>query len=287
MYKIETLENGFEYIVIENEIAFGKIALQGAHLFEYRVKDKENFLWLSKQSSFEKGSAIRGGIPLCWPRFGNLDRSLPQHGFARTSIFKLIEVKEINASLTEVHLQLKSNEETEKIWPFRFTLELVFEIGETLSISMKTINHSPKEMFLTEAFHTYFHVSDIENISIDGLEDLVYIDTLTNERKRQKGSVEIHQEIDRVYLETLSPIILEDQKRKIFIETKGCASTIVWNPWIQKCSQMSAMEPNAYRGFVCIESANAFDNAVTVASNKSHEIKVVYSDFFMNDGASR
>jgi len=94
MYVVKQFDNGFKYLEVQNEAASAKIALQGAHIFHYQVKGEKPLLWLSEKSAFEEGIAIRGGIPLCWPRFGNLEKTLPQHGFARTSMFELIEVKE-------------------------------------------------------------------------------------------------------------------------------------------------------------------------------------------------
>lgn len=58
-------KNGFEYIEVKNSVASAKIALQGAHIFEYKRSNKEDILWLSPISTFEKGVAIRGGIPIC------------------------------------------------------------------------------------------------------------------------------------------------------------------------------------------------------------------------------
>jgi len=87
-----TLKNGFTYIEVKNSASSAKIALQGAHIFEY--KNSENLLWLSETSPFEIGKAVRGGIPLCWPSFGTNNPNLAQHGFARTTAFNLLDVDE-------------------------------------------------------------------------------------------------------------------------------------------------------------------------------------------------
>jgi len=72
-------ENGFEYIEVKNSIASAKIALQGAHIFEYKCSNKADILWLSPTSHFELGKAIRGGIPICWPRFVECSIRVCQH----------------------------------------------------------------------------------------------------------------------------------------------------------------------------------------------------------------
>jgi glucose-6-phosphate 1-epimerase len=278
MYSLESFENGFSYLSVSNEAAHAKIALQGAHIFEYQAKGREPLLWLSEESSFEEGSAIRGGIPLCWPRFGNRDKSLPQHGFTRTALFELISVEEINSHLTQVHLQLKSSEKSQEIWPYAFVLDLVFHISDKLTISMTTHNRDSKEFLLTQAFHTYFKVSDIENVKIEGLEDVAFLDTLREERSMESEPILIRSEVDRVYEGVKRDITLEDSKRKVRICAKNSTSVIVWNPWIEKSSQMSGMNKMAYREFVCIESANAFDDFVIVKAGEHYTISVEYQE---------
>ena len=73
MQTLKELKNGFKYLEISNATLNAKIAFQGAHIFEFKRQIADDILWLSPTSHFEKGVAIRGGIPICWPRFGTLD----------------------------------------------------------------------------------------------------------------------------------------------------------------------------------------------------------------------
>ncbi len=279
MYSLDSFENGFSYLSVSNEVAHAKIALQGAHIFEYQAKDKEPLLWLSEESSFEAGSAIRGGIPLCWPRFGNRDKSLPQHGFARTALFELISVEEINSQLTQVHLRLKSSVKSREIWDYEFVLDVVFDISEKLKISMTTHNVGSTEFLLTQAFHTYFQVSDIEDVVIKGLEEISFIDTLREEHCIEHEPIVIKSEVDRVYEGDIGLIELWDKAKKVEIFAENSASAIVWNPWSKKCLQMSGMRDDAYREFVCIESANAFDDFKILKAGEEKSIKVTLRSF--------
>ena len=279
MYSCEQMEDGFEYITVTNEAASAKIALQGAHLFEYSAKERADYIWLSRESSFKEGEAIRGGIPLCWPRFGNRDASLPQHGFARTAKFSLLNVIEISSTLTQVRFGLKETPQSLELWPFSFELEVVFEIGAQLSIAMHTKNCSQKQMMLTQALHTYFCVDDISKVKISGLEGVSFVDTLDNTTKKESEEIVIDREIDRVYLGTKTKsIVLQDRVKRLCIEADGSDSCIIWNPWIEKCAKMSAMQPEAYREFVCIESANAFDDARYLAPGEVHSLKILYKE---------
>ena len=276
MVEMKELENGFEYVEVKNSMASAKIALQGAHIFSFKRSDEE-LLWLSSESAFESGMAIRGGIPLCWPRFGNLDKALPQHGFARTFLFELMKVTEESDTLTAVHMQLKSSQESRKIWNFDFVLDIFFHISDTLEIEMKTSNKDTKEFLLTQAFHTYFGVSDIGDVVISGLDGNKYLDSLTGQEELQKGDITIDREVDRIYKESAELIEIADKKRVVKIEAKNSNSVIVWNPWVEKCARMSGMQKEAYKKFVCIESANALDDFKVVQPNESVSLFVKYN----------
>jgi D-hexose-6-phosphate mutarotase len=51
----------------------------------------------------------------------------------------------------------------------------------------------------------------------------------------------------------------------------------VWNPWIEKAEKMGDFGPEGYRGMVCVESANAVDNVVTVLPGAEHVLQAVIS----------
>lgn len=277
MYSIQKFENGFEYLELSNAVAKAKIALQGAHLFEYSVRGKEDLLWLSPLSRFEEGVAIRGGVPLCWPRFGSLDETMMQHGFARLFKFKVLKVEELNKETTLLHMRLSDSKESRELWDHLFELDVVFKISDQLEITLMTKNLDTKPFIITQALHTYFKISDIANITIKGLQNCYYIDTLRDEKCKEQESITIDQEIDRVYIDTDDTIELYDKRRHIRLKTEGSASTVVWNPWQQKCSKMSYMPQDAYREFVCIESANAFDDFIRIGSKKSHTLHLTVS----------
>ncbi|MDF1877766.1 D-hexose-6-phosphate mutarotase [Sulfurimonas sp. SAG-AH-194-L11] len=273
------LENGFTYIEVKNKTASAKVALQGAHIFEYKCKDKKDMLWLSPSSYFEEGKAIRGGVPICWPRFGVLDKSMPAHGFSRAAMFTFVALKEIDEDTTELILRLCDTKESREIWDYKFELDVVFSIADTLTIEMITKNLDTKEFMITQALHTYFSVSHIDDVVISGLEEKVYIDTLTGTTQVQKALVKVNAEIDRVYHGIDTEIILADKERKIRLNAVGSASAVIWNPWIEKGSNMSGMRPDTYKEFVCIETANAFDDFRVIAPNKSHTLSVtLHSD---------
>lgn len=267
------LPNGFEYIDIENDIASAKIALQGAHIFHYNRKDEDDILWISNSSDFEYGKAIRGGVPLCWPSFGMQNKNLPQHGFARTSMFELVESKEIDSKTTQIILKLQDSKDSFSLWPYHFELILKVTVSDKLTMELTTTNMDDKPFELTQALHSYFSVSHISNIEVKGLENKPYFDALTDEECIQNKKIIFTGEFDRVYQEVDSVISLVDETRVIKIQNEGSSSLVVWNPWIDKCARMSAMENDSYKSFVCIESANAFDDFKVLHPLESHTLK--------------
>ena len=271
------LENGFEYIEVQNSLAQAKIALQGAHIFEF--KSKHDLLWLSESSPFEHGKAIRGGIPLCWPSFGDNNPSLAQHGFARTSMFELINTDETQEGITKLTLRLKDSESSLAIWDYHFELNLMITISDTLTLELQTINKETKPFTLTQAFHTYFNISDIADVKVSGLEEKPYFDALDKKTKHQDGVITFDKEFDCVYQEVNKTISLKDKYAEVQIVAKGSASTVVWNPWIKKTARMSGMKKDAYKEFVCIETANAYEDFKILNPKESHTLKVTFTTF--------
>lgn len=61
-------DNGF--INLSNGLAECKISLWGANIVSYRPKNEEHdIFWLGELNKFDNVQAIRGGVPICWPRF--------------------------------------------------------------------------------------------------------------------------------------------------------------------------------------------------------------------------
>ncbi len=268
--------NGFQYIEIENKSCTAKVALQGGHLFHYQQHGQKPLLWVSSKSHFKEGKAIRGGIPICWPWFGkhSADPTLPQHGFARTSTFELLEVKERDENSTELTLLMLSSAETHTLWPYQFQLLLHITVGQTLSLALTSRNCDTKPFTISSALHSYFAVSEIGDVSVKGLEGKEYWNALTGDCEIQQGSIHIREEVDRVYQQTTDPLQLSDADRSVRISSAGSASAVVWNPWKEKSAKMGDMENDAYRTMLCIETANALQDARTVLPGEEHTLQL-------------
>jgi len=275
----KTFDNGFEYIDIVNKSGRAKIAVQGAHLFHCERVGEQPLLWVSETSFFEPGKAIRGGVPICWPWFGKhqTDSSLPQHGFVRTSVWTVVDIQETDEHTTELILQLKSSARSLQLWPYIFELQLHVTVAEKLTIALTTKNCDENTFTITSALHSYFTVSDIDNVYIEGLDKTRYFDSLTKESIIQKGNTHIGGEVDRIYQNVRYPLTIHDQKRNVHIDAHGSSSAVIWNPWKEKCARMGDMKDDAYTTMLCIETANALDDARTLLPGDKHTVTAILS----------
>jgi glucose-6-phosphate 1-epimerase len=267
---------------IANRHAESVIALQGAHVMTWQPRGQEPVLWLSRFGKFALGKSIRGGVPICWPWFGPHaeDAKLPGHGFARTVMWEVLETQEQPDGATFIRFGLIETEATRAQWPHPSSAQLRVTVGAQLKVELMTRNAGSAPFRIGEAFHTYFHISDVASMAIKGLENCAYLDKVGGSmRKTQQGPIVIESEVDRVYLDTEADCLIEDRglQRRIRIATKGSCSTVVWNPWIEKAEKMGDFGPEGYRGMVCVESANAVDNVVTVAPGAEHVLQAVIS----------
>jgi len=272
---IKYLENGFAYLHIINDVMEAKIALQGAHLFSFKHENKE-LLWVSDASEFTQSKAIRGGIPICWPSFGNNNPELPQHGFARTAMWELAESLSLTNESTKIVLRLVNGDDFYDIWNYKSEVQITFILGKTLNIQITTTNQDTKPFELTQALHTYFFVSDIKAVKITGLEDKPYFNALANKYYTSKDSITFDGEVDAVFQEVDKPIKLIDKEQSVKIINRGSNSVVVWNPWIEKGAKMSGMNRDDYRKFVCIESANAYEDKRTLQPKESHTLEAFF-----------
>ena len=282
--KIFKNKDGLKFIDINNVKADARIALQGAHVDWWKPKlIKDDVLWLSSNARYEKGRSIRGGVPICWPWFGEhpTDNSFCLHVFARVILWELIESSDLKNGSTKIVLKMIPTKTVRKQLTYNFDLILTIVVGETLSLNLKTTNLSDSPFTISEGFHTYFYVSDIENVKVSGLENALFTDKNQNFRKGiERDSISLKLPIDKVYLNSSNECYLEDKKLKrvISIKKSNSDSLVVWNPGKEKANAMSDMgKKDEWRRMVCIETANTLENSVVIYPKLSHSISTEYS----------
>jgi D-hexose-6-phosphate mutarotase len=262
---------------IRNAHASATLALQGGQVVTYQPHGAEPVLWVSRESVYAPGKAIRGGIPVIWPWFGPhpTDPDKPQHGFVRTAMWRVLGATVVEAGATQLHLGLADNADTRALWPHAFELRLVVTVGDELRVELVAHNSGDEAVQCTGALHSYFHVSAVDQITIHGLGDRAYLDKVDGlRRKMQRGLVTIDGETDRIYLDTTDECVIEDPglARRIHIAKAGSRSTVVWNPWVDKARQLPDFGDEEYRRMVCVETANAGDDVITIGPGGEHTL---------------
>lgn len=268
---------GLTVAEIDNGHATATVSLHGAHVTSFKPEGQEEVLFLSGHSRFEPGIAIRGGIPISWPWFADhpTDKGKPAHGFARISNWD-VRGTEIDGGGSRIRLGLNDNQYTRSLWPHAFDLGFIITVGKQLHLDLIAKNTGEEDFTITQAFHSYYHVSEINKIYIQGLEGCNYIDKVDNfQKKSQRGPLEITGETDRVYVDTTSDCLIHDPglKRKIRIRKEGSKSTVIWNPWIAKAHQMKDLGDQDYKRFVCVETTNAGEDLITLGPDSEHILR--------------
>lgn len=272
---------GFIIVDVNNDKCDASIALQGAHLMTWQPKGEEPVIWMSPVAKLAQGKSIRGGVPICWPWFGAhaSNPSFSGHGFARTVMWDVIEAKVNEDGVTAIRFRIAEIKEDQ--WPAQAGAEILMVMGQSLEMTLITKNNSNETLTVGDALHTYFVVNDVREILIRGLDACEYHDKVDQDkRKTQQGHITIDSEVDRIYLDQGQDVVIKDEgmDRRICIEKRNSQSTIVWNPWIDKCKGMGDFGSDAgYLNMVCVESANAAEDVVQVAPNNSHQLWVRYS----------
>ena len=276
------LEGDLPFVMVSNKYAEANICLYGAQITNYRTVRSMDILWMSPESSFERGKAIRGGVPVCFPWFGphESNADFPQHGFARVMDWEVTETATLEAGETLVCLQLKSSEENKKYWPYEFVAEMRFVIGAMLEVELKVTNTSDKDIDYTCALHSYFNISALANISIEGLQNTAYENQLDGKEYRQEEEcLTISEPITRHYFDTETTCVISDPvfNNRISVEKSGSKNTTVWNPGAETSKEIGDMPDESFESFVCVETVNKRNDIVILAPGESHTTSAIIS----------
>jgi glucose-6-phosphate 1-epimerase len=272
---------GLPVVDISNEQASARLALQGAHLLAWAPRDVSvPVLWISEAAVYAPGQSVRGGVPLCWPWFGKASEPhLPRHGFARTSMWEVLSSEITPDGATRLRFRLPPSGESHGPWPPASAVDYVVTIGRTLELELVTRNNGDQPFVFTEAFHTYFQVSDAHNVEVGGLDGCVYLDEANGGGGTQRGPVTIQGQIDRVYLRAPADCRIVDPglKRIIRIAKRNSTATVVWNPGFEHARPGMDYGDSGSRNMLCVETANVVEQAVVVVPGAEHRLWTSYN----------
>ncbi|MBI6632739.1 D-hexose-6-phosphate mutarotase [Pseudomonas paralactis] len=265
------------------------VAQQGAHIFSYQREGEQPLIWPNPEAVFKQGKGIRTGVPVCWPWFGVFERN-PQsvkamrqsdqpagaHGFARTALWALAETA-VEGETLRIELVLPVPAGGFPGWPHQVELKLSLLLDDQLHIHLTSHNCGTDAVTFSQALHTYFAVSDVRNVQVEGLDGLAYIDTADGwTEKQQAGLLHFTAETDRIYLDTPAQlsIVDKDWQRRVQLTSEGSKSTVIWNPWTERAKALDDMADDGWQGMLCIETANVLDDVVSLAPGEGHTLGV-------------
>ncbi|KAL6986361.1 glucose-6-phosphate 1-epimerase [Sarracenia purpurea var. burkii] len=267
-------KNGIEQFVLRSTRgASARVSLHGGQVLSWKTDRGDELLFTSSKAIFKPPTAVRGGIPICFPQFGNRG-SLEQHGFARNKIWVVdnnpppLHPNDSDGKAT-IDLLLKPSQEDLKVWPHRFEFRLRVSLAANGHLTMisRIRNINCKPFSFSFAYHTYFSISDISEVRVEGLETLDYLDNLCHrERFTEQGdALTFESEVDRVYLNSSDLIAVFDHeiKRTFVIRKEGLPDVVVWNPWEKKSKTMVDFGDEEYKQMLCVDGA-AIEKPITL-----------------------
>ena len=269
-------QGGLPRARITSEHAQAEVYLHGAQVTAFQKRGEPPLLFLSRASRFAVGKAIRGGIPICYPWFGQRPGEAA-HGFARLTDWELVETSTTGAGGAAMKLRLP-----QALAPVAWRhlqAELIVIVEEHLALELTITNQSESSPVEVEnCFHTYFAVGDVREVEITGLESCRYLDQLDPKQVRTESAkpLRISAQTDRTYLDALGLIEIRDPvwRRAIRIEKTGSASTVVWNPW--STQPLADLASGEHLHMVCVESGNVGRNRLVLEPQEDATLHVEF-----------
>jgi glucose-6-phosphate 1-epimerase len=218
------------------------VTLYGAHLVSWKDAGGRERLFCSARSALDGSRAIRGGVPVIFPQFGERGSGM-RHGFARVSTWRLKAsgVKDGAAFARFALTPADLAPQLAAAWPHAFALELFVSVrGGELEMTLDVRNKGAAPFPFAAALHTYHLVDDVAQVRIGGVADEM---------------LAIDGKLDEVYADVGPTISLESGADWLILEQEGFTDAVVWNPGAADAAALVDLEDDEYRRFVCIEPA--------------------------------
>ncbi|KAI0825135.1 galactose mutarotase-like protein [Trametes gibbosa] len=252
--------------------ASAEILLYGATVISWRsasptVPQPAERLFVSSKAVLDGSKPVRGGIPLVFPAFGAPTHPdhirLPQHGFARNSVWAFSSTVMDNEAGVSVKLSLDPNDAIKAQFDHPFHLEYVVTLAEhqlSTGLHVKHSGLSTSAPFEFQAlFHNYIRAPANE-VLISPLIGVSYYDkTEATEEARAIPKVETREGVDVkmftdfVYENAPGKYDVTSPSSTIEIKTTNFKDVVVWNPQQEAGSKIGDMEEGGWEKYVCVE----------------------------------
>mmetsp|Transcript_20939 Transcript_20939/g.31922 ORF Transcript_20939/g.31922 Transcript_20939/m.31922 type:complete len:309 (-) Transcript_20939:207-1133(-) len=260
------------------------VSLTGATVKSFVTAGGKEVIFCSRLAKLDGSKAIRGGIPLCFPQFGQPDKSMPQHGFLRANQWKQgksYEDEATGAAVCEFVLTLTDDmrDRGGKWAPGgEYKCEAIYCVkveAEKLTTTLTVTNTGDETIDGQQAlFHTYYAIEgkkamDKDVCNVKGLKGYSVVDKSPGEGEPAKFTQEdelvfVYKEIDRIYSNSVKPdldlMISTGLNSKVKLEASGkvngesaATSVVVWNPYIEKAKSLGDFGDEQYHEMLCVE----------------------------------
>jgi glucose-6-phosphate 1-epimerase len=212
----QTNEHGVQYVQVNNDYAKAEVCLYGGHVTRFAPKtDNRERLWVSPNTRLDASKPIRGGVPICWPWFGDFKLSplfhtsehqnanFPAHGFLRTQNWSVDKIVE-DSKNTKLYLKPESTAGL----GFKHQADVTFivTIGEALSLDLVTQNTGAEAFNYSCALHSYFAIENIHKTVLEGLSGDYFDKTRGFNRFETPDNYQFTSETDRVHLNAAAKV---------------------------------------------------------------------------------
>ena len=241
-----------EYIIKDNSGNYAVILPEKGATVTQFVSNEENVFYQDMEN-LKSTERPRCGIPFLFPVFGRTpeDSIYPMeiHGFGHTSVWTVLSHAE-----DTLKLELVSNEDTKKGYPFEFRVELMFSLKEGRLVIHQTYeNKDVKDMPYAFGFHPYFAVNPTETeVNVDAELEM---DMLTGQAKPfDKRPIKLvfpegAPETGAFFLQVKKEAILHVAEKEIHMEFDDSFNRLVF--WTV-----------AGKEFLCVEPINSSPNGL-------------------------
>ncbi|GJN19143.1 hypothetical protein PR202_gb06385 [Eleusine coracana subsp. coracana] len=222
-----------------------QVYLYGGQVTSWKSNSGQQLLFVSHKAHFKPPKAIRGGIQICFPQVWS-------SGFHGQLMFPV------------------------KCYEFRLRVALSPRGDLILTSRIRNTSSDGKPFQFTFAYHTYFSVSDISEVRVEGLETLDYFDHL-------QSKIRCTEQGDAVVFESEKVVIIDHEKKRTFVLRKdGLPDVVVWNPWDKKAKAMPDFGDEDYKNMLCVGAA-AIEKPITLKPGEEwqgrQEISAVPSSY--------
>ena len=269
---------GYPNVVIANQYGIAEISLLGANVLSYKPTGHSEVIFRPAKRDYNRGESLHGGIPVCWPQFGNrFSKELPQHGFARIMPFS-VKATEYSEDMTEVTLSLKGDDETKKLWNHDFELEMKVSVSMKLNIRLTTTNTGDEPFEFSCGFHPYFLLRNRDDAVVRGLDGAVYQDVsvaVPDDPSTWEGDLAVTSAYDHVFTMPDEPkheyaILDSSLRRALAMVSTGNDMTVVWNCGTEE--KLKDFADDDWSKYVCVEPVSDWPCGRTLAPGEKYSL---------------